>query len=164
MTDNELDALLTLAEIAIGLAGFSAIVVLFKRGDAGTWRAAHSDRFTGMVVHAMAAALFGVLPLVVEVFAPQPSVLWVWCSGLLAVQVASHTGMVVWLASTGPSARAMVVLGGGAVVLLQGANVFGIGLETGGGPYVVGVIWHLLHAGGLFIALVWIPADVIEDR
>ena len=45
------DVLFTVAEIAVALAGFSAVVVLFKRRDSGRWRAADADRFHGMVVH-----------------------------------------------------------------------------------------------------------------
>ena len=42
-------------EISVALAGFSAIVVLFRRGESGTWLPRDADRFHGMILHAAAA-------------------------------------------------------------------------------------------------------------
>ncbi len=163
MSDFDGNTLLTFAEIAIALAGFSAIVVLFKRRETGTWLPEHADRFIGMVVHAMAAAFFCVLPVVVAAFA-SGTVTWSICSASLGVQVIVHVIAVLRLSSTGRLGRVGVVLGGSAVVLVQLLNVFGIGFSREFGPYLVGVLWHLLHAGGLFVALVWVPAESIDPR
>ena len=58
----EAELLFTLAEISVALAGFSAIVVLFKRRDSGRWHAADGNRFNGMVFHAIFAAFFCIFP------------------------------------------------------------------------------------------------------
>jgi len=105
---HELDTLFTLGEVAIGMAGFSAIVVLFKRGDSGRWRADDADRFNGMLIHAMAAAFFCVLPAFLAVLIDAPSRLWVVGSALLGTQIALHTGIVLRLPSTQGPARAVV--------------------------------------------------------
>jgi hypothetical protein len=47
-------------------------------------------------------------------------------------------------------------------VLLQLLNALGIGFSREFGPYLVGVVWHLMQASGLFVALVWIPAESID--
>ena len=58
---SESETLFSIAQVAIGLAGFSAIVVGFKRLESGDWHRADADRFNGMLIHAMCAALFCVL-------------------------------------------------------------------------------------------------------
>jgi hypothetical protein len=157
------DTLLTLAEIAVGLAGFSAIVVIFKRRDAGTWLATDADRFHGMIVHSMVAALLCFVPAAVAVFSDAPRTIWALSSGLLGVQVLAHTLLVLRLASTSGPSRLAVALGGGAVVVLQGLNVLGLGFDREPGPYVLGVLWHLVHAGILFVMLVWVRGEAIEE-
>ena len=54
--------LLTLAEVAVALAGFSAIIVVFRRGTNGKWRHRDADLFHGMVIHAICAVLFCLFP------------------------------------------------------------------------------------------------------
>lgn len=159
----EFDTLFALAEIAVGLAGFSAIVVLFKQRDSGKWFAADADRFHGMVLHAMAAALFCVLPSLVAVFVDDPASVWRWSSAVLGLQVAGHAATVVALSSTGPFGRLVTIVGGASVAMLLCANVLGLGFAQEFGPYLVGVAWHLAHAGVLFVMLVWVP-DISIDR
>ncbi len=43
------------------LAGFSAVVVSFKKRDANTWLKLDADRFHGMILHAI-LALLSLLP------------------------------------------------------------------------------------------------------
>lgn len=157
------DTLPTLAEIAVGLAGFSAIVVIFKRRDAGTWLVADADRFHGMIVHSMVAAALCFVPAAVAVFTDASRTIWALSSGLLGVQVLAHTLLVLRLASTSSPNRLAVALGGGAVVVLQGLNVLGLGFDREPGPYVLGVLWHLAHAGILFVMLVWVRSEAIEE-
>ncbi len=45
------------------LAGFSAVVVSFKKRDANTWLKLDADRFHGMILHAI-LALLSLLPAV----------------------------------------------------------------------------------------------------
>lgn len=160
---SEADTLLTLAEIAVGLAGFSAIVVSFKRRDSGSWRRADADRFNGMVGHSLMAMAFCLLPVVAATFVSEARLVWAWTSGLLALQIAAHTTVIVFLASTGITGRVTTSLGGIAAVVLLAGNALGIGVDAAFGPYLFGVAWHLAHASVLFLMLVWVPADAIED-
>lgn len=157
---SELDTLFTLAEIAVGMAGFSAIVVLFKRRDSGKWLPSDADRFNGMLIHAMTAAFFCVLPAFADVFV-SPAAIWTACSAVLGVQICVHIGIVVRLPSTSAITRAVVLTGGLIAVALQALNVAGRGIEHGFGPYLIGVLWHLFHAGALFLLLIGVrPGDV----
>lgn len=162
--DSVSDTLLTLAEIAVGLAGFSSVVVIFKRREGGSWRLEDADRFNGMILHAVAAVLLCLVPMVLEVFTGAGHAQWVAASGLLGLQVAGHSAAIVALSSTGPIARWAVLGTGLAVAALQGANALGLGAPPRAGPYVVGVVWHLVLAGGLFVALVWVPSDSVDGR
>lgn len=163
MFSEELDRLLTLAEIAIGMAGFSAIVVLFKRRDSGTWLAADADRFNGMILHSMIGVALCILPALIGAFSQDVGFVWRVASAILGLQVLTHSGLVIFaLSTTGPGAALVVGAGGLVVVALQVVNVLDLGSSTGFGPYLVGVLWHLLHAGFLFAALIWVRAASIE--
>lgn len=159
---SELDTLFGLAEIAVGMAGFSAIVVLFKRRDSGKWQPADADRFNGMLIHAMSAALFCVLPALVHALAVQPDTVWSLCSSALGLWIAAHVTLVARLPTTGNVTRVIVAVGGLLAVAFQLANVTDLGIERGFAPYLVGVLWHLFHAGTLFIMLIWVRSEDIE--
>jgi len=52
----------TLGEIAVTLAGFASIVVVFNRRESGTWERADVSRLRGMLASSLYAAFFAVLP------------------------------------------------------------------------------------------------------
>lgn len=159
-----METLYTLAEIAVGMAGFSAIVVVFRRRDSGIWRATDADRFNGMIVHSIAAVFFCVLPAVIASFSGDESRIWRIGSGVLGVQVLVHVVVVLRLSTTPPLGRALVGTFGAAVVGLQALNVSGILFSGAFGPYLLGVVWHLMHAGALFVMLVWVDGGAIDGR
>lgn len=154
----EFDTLYALAEIAVAMAGFSAIVVLFKRDTSGRWLAAHADRFNGMLLHAMASAFFCILPPLVAVFVDDAATVWAVASSALGLQLLVHAAILFWLPSTGLVPRLLLVLAVGAIVL-QALNVLGIHFEREFGPCLAGVLWHLFQAGTLFVGLVWVPVS-----
>ena len=163
MFPPEMDRLLTLAEIAVAMAGFSAIVVLFRRRTSGTWLAADADRFNGMIVHSVSATALCLVPAIIGVFTTDPAQVWRIASSVLGLQVLLHAGIVVfYLASTGLAGSILVATGGSTVVALQVLNVTGIGFSAEPGPYLLGVCWHLIQAGGLFTRLVWVGEASIE--
>lgn len=163
----EPQVLFTVAEISIGLAGFSAIVVLFKRRDSGKWLPADADRFNGMVIHSLAAALFCFLPALLGLFVSgdsDASGVWRVGSAVLGLEVLVHAGLIVSLPSTPRGSAGAVLVGGGGVVLLQFANVAQIGFAGEFLPYLVGVLWHVVHAAILFLMLIWVRDADIEER
>ena len=159
----EFDSLYTLAEIAIGLTGFSAIVVLFRRQDSGKWKATHAHYFAGMVGHSLVAAFFCMFPAIVAVFSSSPSVIWSVSSAVLGIQVLSQTIIVAWLPTTSSAARAFILFTGLSTTVILALNVFDVRFSREFGPYLIGVLWHLIHAGTLFGALIWIPSASIEE-
>lgn len=158
------DALPVLAQIAVALAGFSAIVVSFKRRESGKWAASDADFFNGMVIHSIVALAFCLFPWFLGVFVQREPVIWNIASAVLAVQVLSHAGRIVTLPSTGKTSGTITGAGGLFVVVLQVFNVAGLGFEHEFGPYLVGVLWHIAHASMLFLWLVFIRRTDIEKE
>ena len=58
------DALSILAEVAIGIAGFSGIVAVFGRRSSGHWSTAERVRLSGLLVQSFTALFFSVAPLI----------------------------------------------------------------------------------------------------
>jgi hypothetical protein len=153
--------LFALAEISVAFAGFSAIVVLFKRRDSGKWQAADADRFHGMVLHAMAAVFFCLLPSIVGVFTDRAALVWNLSSAALGIQITLHIALVMNFASTTGASR--VLLGLGFVPAgVQALNVLGIGFAHEFAAYLFGVVWHVFQSGVLFVVLIWIPDEDLE--
>jgi hypothetical protein len=160
---KEFDTLYALVEISIALAGFSAIVVLFKRSDAGKWLPADADRFNGMLIHAMAAAFFCFLPSLISVFSTDEKVIWSVASGILGVQIAMHSLLIWRLPSADFLLRSYLIFALGAAAL-QALNVAEIHYAREFRPYLVGILWHLITAAVLFMNLIWVRAADIQSE
>ena len=158
-TLDEQGTLFTVAEMAIGMAGFSAIVVMFKRRGSGRWDPADADRFNGMLLHSIAAGFFCILPSVLQTFTREVATTWLLGSAALGLQVLVHTCIVLRLPSSSWRVKALVGILGLLVAALQLANVTRLGFDREFGPYLVGVLWHMFQAGLLFLMLIWVRAS-----
>ncbi len=156
------DILFALAEVSIALAGFSAVVVLFKRGVSGEWLPADADRFHGMLLHAMSAVFFCIFPSLISVFTTDQHFIWSIASSGLGIQILVHCTVILRLPSTGSGARVLLLLGLGAIVL-QVLNVTGVYFSYEFRAYLGGVLWHVFQAGVLFVRLVWVPSSDIRS-
>jgi hypothetical protein len=159
---SEFQTLYALAEIAIAMAGFAAIVVLFKRRSSGAWDRADADRFNGMLLHAMAAGSFCIVPPFLWVFVPDASAVWTISSAFAGVQMLAHAGVVFALPSTSRPVRLLLIVPLGLVVL-QLLNVFGLYFDRGFRPYLAAVLWHIFQAGLLFVTLVFVRPEDTDD-
>ena len=147
-----------LAEVAIALAGFAAIVVLLRRDSDGAWSSDHADQFHGMILHAISGVVFATL---INVVVQDPvTSLHIACA-VLGVQVLVHSIAVMGFRTSGWVARVSLSLGL-VVGTLQFAAFTDWGAHRELDIYLVGVIWHILQAGILFVMLVWIPKDQIR--
>ena len=146
-----MDTLLTLAEVAITMAGFSSIVVIFKRRESEKWSRTNANRFHGMVIHSILASLFCFLPFLLLEFIESEAETMRWCAAVLAVMVAWQVIMISKLERNSHIAvRLQLIIGGLAVLLFE------LGL------YILGVFWQLMQAGTLFVMLIWIPESDVE--
>ena len=157
-----MDTFQTLAEVSVAMVGFSSIVVFFKRRETDTWQKSDADRFHGMILHSMLAVLFAFLPSAFSNFDIDTETTFRWCSSLLAVVTGLQVVVTSRLeASNSMWVRLQVLIGGAFISLLQAAAGFGVFPEQGLGIYFLGVLWHLVQAGALFVMLIWIPSSLI---
>lgn len=155
------EQLRVLAEIAVGLAGFSSIVVVFRRRDAGgTWKPEDAFRFRIMLESSLFAALFAIAPAALAALNVPPGVLWPTASAALLVYLASETIQRPRAIRRLPAGALNPRLVGSivglhlAAAVLQVLNVVGWGVSPGPGPYLAGVTWLTTYAGLMFYRLV----------
>src|SRR5437764_7183114 len=78
---NPSEALGTAAQVAVTLAGFAGIVVVFRPDSVHRWSALDKFRLQLLLTNSalpLAAALFGLLLLAID---PPLASIWRWCSG-----------------------------------------------------------------------------------
>ena len=160
---NALDTLLSLAEVAIALAGFSAIVVVLKRGVEGKWSALHADQFNGMVIHAICAVVFCLLPMLLNIVIQDVSTTFHILCAVLGAQVIGHSLGVMFFSTTSKSARFSLAFGT-LIGIAQFLVFTDWGVQREYEIYLTGIVWHIIQAGMLFVTLVWIPVRSIEDE
>lgn len=159
----EFETLYQMAELAIGLAGFASVVAFFRHRESGHWSRADADRFNGLVLHAMIAFAFCMLPTLLAVFTSSAETVWRVASTVLGLQILSQIGIVCLLPSSGTATRVALLLGGGAAAALQALNAFGVGFSGEFAPYLAGILWHLLQGGFVFVRLIWVQSVAGED-
>ncbi len=156
------DNLLALAELAIALAGFSAIIVVLRNNDSEKWAARDVDYFHGMITHSAFATLFCLLPALVNLVAQDTVLTLRVCCALIGLQIISQAVVVLRLPSSGKLAVGTMLLGlllGFSQLLVFTPWGEGLELRFYQGP----IIWHILQAGMLFVLLVWIPDSERDD-
>ena len=165
----ESDGLLTFAEIAVAFAGFSSIVVLFRRDPGGKWKRVHALAFRDMITVSLLAALFSLLPFALARLDVSAPTVWGSLSAVmgvcsLAAVVAAGTPVLRSTTRTGERATAIVGFGGTSLVaLMLLLNAVGLGLSRTSGPYIAALVWFLFVAGLLFVRLVVIPREEIRE-
>jgi hypothetical protein len=140
------EALGIAAQIAVALAGFAGVVVVFRSSSLHEWAPMDKLRLWILLGNALAplfACLFGMLLLTIN---PAPRSIWHWCSGF-SLLLSFPFGLATWrrLSGLGPSAVShlgiyryiffLVGVLGAAVALLQIYNVL-----------VTGVFWAFFAA------------------
>lgn len=157
------DDLLTEAELAIGIAGFSAVVGTFAhRGDLQT---RDVDRFRILVTSAGAAVILSFLPSLLSGLGLSEAALWRAASGLMVV--AGLGGMIPFLIRVLTERRNLdqgIKVSTGVVVAIVAPSVANIFIQAGnalttfwtpsGAPYLFGVLVWLWSAGAMFIDIV----------
>lgn len=94
------EALGVAAQVAVTLAGFAGIVVVFRPQSVHEWSALDRLRLTLLLMNSVAPlvfSLFGMLLLSVD---PVPASIWRWCSGFVFVG-----GVLVFVSMRSPQQR-----------------------------------------------------------
>ena len=150
------DTLLTIAEIAVALAGFASIVSVIARRADGRSRIADAARLRMMLEVALRNAGFAVLPLPFLQLAPSDPVVWRISSGFYLV-VALVYGVIRLRSQRGLNPRwfttsVQVLLAMTAVASL--ANVLGLGGASAFSLYLASLLIGLSVAGLAFLSVV----------
>jgi hypothetical protein len=156
--------LAVLAEIAVGLAGFSSIVVVFRRGsDSGSWKPEDVARFRIMIEASLVAALFAILPAALRGLGLMNPQLWPIASALLFSLMMFNTvrrrreGRRLPPGSLNRPLNYFILTTSLVVASIQLLNVLGWLVPQGPGPYLFGVTWYTVYAGIMFYRLVTAP-------
>ena len=159
------DALSTLAEVAIAIAGFSGIVSVFGRRSSGHWSPAERTRLVGLLIMSFTAVFFSVVPFVLLSIPVSETACWRFLSLLLSASLA--VSAVALLRIVLPLLRVPVSERGTSLVIsaifIAGGLLAAVGLAVNGvafglvWPYLAAIIWMLVQAAVIFIRLVVVP-------
>lgn len=151
------DTLLTIAELAVALAGFASLVsVLGQRQDKGS-RALDSFRLQAMLEMALRNAAFALIPLpFLQTGASDPTI-WRILSGVYLLAMVSHAGFqiyrghaLVWGASWLKVSLVSLTL---ISAVASAANILGLGGSHAFSLYLAALLVGLGFAGLLFLSV-----------
>jgi hypothetical protein len=152
------DLLLTLAEVAVTLVGFSALVSLFQTTRDGALDDAERFVIRLLIETGLQAAFFSVLPHTLVAFGLSEATVWRPASGVFAL-----AGTCI-ITLNWRRARALdlgrrpvdlaIIVAGLAVLVVLALNCLGIGFSGTAGPYVLAVLWSLAVAAFFFLTIV----------
>jgi hypothetical protein len=156
---NASDALATIAEIAIAVAGFSGIAAVLGRRSQGEWTPLDVFRLRALLLSSFYIVVFCFLPIVLSLTALAPSLVWVLSSGAWFAWIAGTTAVRITqarriAAATGePLERRYLVFVssiGLAALLLHGTNLLSFRVAW---PYVAAAICLLIVPFSYFFRL-----------
>jgi hypothetical protein len=158
------DALLTVGELALGLAGFSGIVAAF-RTRTGPWHPADAFRLTSLLLVSLGTFFLALIPLALSQFALSYEVVWRVSSGLMALFI-GVAGFIILrkLRTLDAGSRllfnrwmnAFMLIGSLLTGLAQLANSVGAISRDWFAVYFAGTVWLLFYSGVQFARLVLI--------
>jgi hypothetical protein len=89
------EALGIAAQIAVALAGFAGVVVVFRREAVHEWSGVDKLRLRLLLANSILPLALSMLGLVLVTIEPMPPGVWRWCSGILLVATMSFmTGIM----------------------------------------------------------------------
>jgi len=154
------DELLTIAEIAVTLAGFAGVVVAFLHR--GELHAVDRIRFVNFFTIAFEAVILAFVPIALSHLEFEGSRLWVWSSAFMIGLWTLHMMMVpLFLARVlgamrvvSPFPTVLMLVPAFVNVAVQLVNATGWLHEPGFVPYLFGLFVYLYSAGVSFVYMV----------
>jgi hypothetical protein len=163
------EALGVAAQVAVTLAGFAGIVVVFRPDSVNQWSALDRFRLGLLLMNSalpLGLSMFGMLMLSVE---PTPAAIWRWCSG-----VAFVSEVTVFAFMPKPQRRLSAVdrqainkwlfYGIGLIATAAAAlQVINFAVWNGFWPFFTAVFVHLFAALVQFLRLILLPPHRSDD-
>jgi len=159
---DESDVLLSMAEVAVALLGFAAIVSVFRQRD--TWRP--DGRFWAMVAAGIGTLVFSLVPLPFLFRGIAPTSTWQVCNALLGFYALAYCVFLTVMfrrdlaTNSAPNVPIFVVVLGGSAftspfLLVSATGYLGDPLFW---PYLVGLVWFQILTAIFFVRLlvVWL--------
>lgn len=158
------DTFQTIAEISIAFAGFTGLIVAFRK-DAGPLNDVQKYRLTVLLSLAFGAMFLSLLPEVLVNLGLRDAPVWRWACGVSAL---FSLGFLAWwlLASRRIvrqvpeifhwSAFSRMAAGHVVVLALQLSVVLQLNIDIGAGILSAGLLWYLLHAAQQFVRMLFI--------
>jgi hypothetical protein len=156
------EALGIAAQIAVALAGFAGVVVVFRREAVHEWSEIDKLRLRLLLANSMVPLGLSMLGLVLVTIEPEPPGIWRWCSGILLVATMSFV-MATWKtfrrlnlqnARRQRITRFVFYLFGGfgtAVLLFQLYNIASLAAFW---PFFAGIVYQLVTAMAQFARMI----------
>lgn len=159
------DSLQTIAEISIGLAGFSGLIVALRKSS-GPLTVVQKFRLQVLFALTFSAMFLALLPDLLTGFALPEALAWPIAS---AVMFVCSFVVATWLiagarriAKLAPEIFNWIILyslaigGHGAVLLLQAGVMTGLITSRAPGAFMLGLLWYLMHAAYQFVRMLLI--------
>jgi hypothetical protein len=157
------EALGITAQVAVTLAGFAGIVVVFRPESVHSWSALDKFRLQLLLTNSTLPLAYSLLGILLLTLGPPPAAMWRWCSGIgFAAQllVIVYTGNPrrrisgAELASTNKLLFYGIAVLGTAALALQ---VINFALWNRFWPFFALIFMHLIAALIQFIRMVLLP-------
>ena len=163
------EALSTAAQIAVALAGFAGVVVVFRRGSVHEWSPSDKFRLRLLLMNSVLPLALCMLGLLFLTIKPLPAGIWKWCSGFAFVILVlfAVTSMTTFrrlhlrqqLQSDGRAMRfvfSLSALVATAVTLLQVYNGAILGAFA---PFFAVIVFQLTAAMFQFMRIILMPPE-----
>ena len=153
------DALASIAEVAIGLAGFSGLVAAFGQRSDQSWRSDQKARIVYLVTLSFVVITTSMLPSAISGWSKSASLVWgipmVTCGAL------TLTSLLVWIVLSRrhgyklqfPRTSILVLSASGTLQLAVLLSGFGVILPYSPALFVLGLLSVLVFCANMFLAL-----------
>jgi hypothetical protein len=161
------EALSTAAQIAVALAGFAGVVVVFRRDSVHEWTPIDKYRLRLLLMNSILPLAFSTVGLLLLTIKPLLPGIWGWCSGVMLVIVLPFAITTIkgfrrldpqQLQSVRGTGFGFYLFGilGTSAVLLQLCN---IAMFNAFWPFFTGIVVHLLAAMFQFARIILLPPE-----
>src|SRR5437867_5564635 len=162
------EALGIAAQIAVALAGFAGVVVVFRRESVHEWSPMDKFRLRLLLMNSVLPLALCMLGLLLLTIKPLPADIWKWCSGFAFVILVlfAVTSMTIFhrlhlpqLQSYGRATHLVFNLFGilgTAVMLLQ---LFNAAVLSAFWPFFTGIVFQLTAAMFQFMRIILMPPE-----